>query len=182
MSEYRKYKELIKIEVYLNQKCSLLKKIQHKYFTPNTNVVYLIRRQQLFWNLKGLFRLYSKLIYLKIYRKYNCCVFPDAIIGKGLHIHHPIGIVIGHCNIGDNFTIMQNCTIGEKNIGEYSRNRTGPKIGNNVTIGVNSCILGAVSITNNVVIGANSVVNKSVNESGIYAGTPIKFLSKYDKG
>jgi acetyltransferase-like isoleucine patch superfamily enzyme len=49
------------------------------------------------------------------------------------------------------------------------------RIGNKVSIGSNSTIL-PVSICNNVVIGAGSVVTKDIDEPGIYAGNPAKFI------
>lgn len=48
-------------------------------------------------------------------------------------------------------------------------------IGNNVSIGSNATIL-PVSICNNVVIGAGAVVTKNINQPGIYAGNPARFI------
>jgi acetyltransferase-like isoleucine patch superfamily enzyme len=48
-------------------------------------------------------------------------------------------------------------------------------IGNHVSIGSNSTLL-PVSICDDVVIGAGSVVTKDINQPGIYAGNPAKFI------
>lgn len=50
------------------------------------------------------------------------------------------------------------------------------KIGNNVCIGNDALILPGIKICNNVIIGANSVVTKFINNSGIYAGVPCKYI------
>jgi acetyltransferase-like isoleucine patch superfamily enzyme len=49
------------------------------------------------------------------------------------------------------------------------------RIGNNVSIGTNATVM-PVTICDRVVIGAGSVVTKSINEPGIYAGNPARFL------
>lgn len=160
------------------EKISFLRRIILKYVTPSTSFVYFSRKMwyhyQVGW---GISKLKSKLLYLYIYRRYNCCVFQDAIVGKGLKVHHPLGIVIGHCIIGENCTILQNVTIGEKRIGENTDsidNR--PRIGDNVTICAGACILGKINIIRDTVIAANSVVIKDITTSGVWGGIPAKLL------
>jgi len=48
-------------------------------------------------------------------------------------------------------------------------------IGNHVSIGSNATIL-PVSICDDVVIGAGAVVTKDINQPGVYAGNPAKFV------
>jgi acetyltransferase-like isoleucine patch superfamily enzyme len=48
------------------------------------------------------------------------------------------------------------------------------KIGNDVWLAANTVILPGVSICSHVVIGANSVVNKTIEEPGVYAGSPAR--------
>ena len=103
----------------------------------------------------------------KIYKKYGCIISPNANIGKGLMLPHPIGIVIGAgAEIGDNVTIYQNVTIGRKyqNVAEY------PKIGNNVIIYSNTSVIGNITIGENSIIGCNSVVLKSIDKNSVCAG------------
>lgn len=82
--------------------------------------------------------------------------------GKGLRIEHPVGIVIGSkVIVGENCTISQGVTIGEKyndhrSLGGY------PVLGNNISIGVNTIILGKITIGNNVSTGANSLILANV--------------------
>lgn len=108
------------------------------------------------------------------------------------------------CNIfvGDNFyagyncvmldyaeiRIGDNCLIGP-NVGIYTashdlapegRYKTGYaesiKIGNNVWIGGNSCVLPGVTIGDGAVIAAGSVVSEDVDPFTVVGGTPAKFI------
>lgn len=51
-------------------------------------------------------------------------------------------------------------------------------IGDNVQVGAGSIILQGVSICSNVIVGAGSVVSRSIEEPGIYVGSPAKILEK----
>ncbi|MGD0340097.1 MAG: acyltransferase [Bacteroidales bacterium] len=55
---------------------------------------------------------------------------------------------------------------------------SGIKIGNGVIVGYRSLIMMGVEIAANSVIGAQSVVTKSITKSGVYAGSPAKFMKK----
>ena len=52
-------------------------------------------------------------------------------------------------------------------------------IGNDVFIGIKSIIMPGVSICDKVVIGVNTVVTKSITKSGVYVGSPAKFIKEY---
>lgn len=54
------------------------------------------------------------------------------------------------------------------------------KIGDGTWIGINSCILGNVSIGDNCVIGANSFVNKDIPEYSVAVGSPAKVIKMFD--
>ena len=101
-------------------------------------------------------------------RRYGIHMTPGTKIGKGLRIAHPTSIVVTHCEIGENFTIYQNCTIGQK----FYKSGWYPKIGYNVTLYANSSIIGDVTVADNVVIGANSLLVKDALEPGNYVGSP----------
>ncbi|EJT6165213.1 hypothetical protein N2W22_001681 [Clostridium perfringens] len=51
-------------------------------------------------------------------------------------------------------------------------------IKNNVWIGLNSIILGNVTIEEGAIIGAGSVVTKNVGKNEIWAGNPAKFIKR----
>ena len=170
----KEYKEILNYELYRvfemrGGKLNPLEKLRIKYFQPNTNCMYLARKMW-FCQKKGrLGKLQAKLLYLKIQRRYGCIIFPTAEVGRGFHITHPTGIVLGNCKAGKDFVIYQNCSVGEKKQGDDC-----PVIGNNVQICTNSVVLGHIRIVDNVKIGAQSLVLHDINESGIYAGNPLR--------
>lgn len=123
--------------------------------------VFLFRIAQYF-NSKGAFCSYlAKKIQDNINIKYSTDININARIGVGLRIAHLPGIVIsGYATIGCNFFVRQNTTIGIKTLGLNSYIL---KIGDNVSIGANSCIIGDhINIGDNVTIGAMSLVNNDV--------------------
>lgn len=97
----------------------------------------------------------------KLNLKYGVDIGLDAVIGPGLRIAHLPGVVIsGYAQIGRNFFIRQNTTIGIKTLG---LDRYDLSIGDNVSVGANSCIIGDnLVVGDNVTIGAMSLVNKDV--------------------
>ena len=129
--------------------------------------LFLFRLAQYLNARKGLFRVYAKRLERKINLKYGVEISIDAKIGPGFRIGHLPGIVItGYVQIGRNFFIRQNTTIGIKTMGlpEYDL-----KIGDNVSVGANSCIIAdTLSIGDNVTIGAMSFVNKNIPEGATF--------------
>ncbi|MGF6451606.1 serine O-acetyltransferase [Pseudomonas sp. ILQ215 TE3946] len=107
-----------------------------------------------FWKRRG------KLLNEKISREFNVEIMLGATIGEGLWIAHPTGIVItSHAEIGKNFKIWQNCTIGIKGQSDDIK----LVIGDGVRVHAHSCIISDnLALGDNVVVGAGSFINKSV--------------------
>ena len=106
---------------------------------------------------------------------FSCDISYKCKIGKNCEFpHHALGCVI-HPNaiIGNNCKILHSVTIGGKTGCKHL-----PIIGDNVLIGANSVILGAVKIGNNSIIGAGSVVLHDVQKNDIVAGNPAKSIKK----
>jgi acetyltransferase-like isoleucine patch superfamily enzyme len=55
--------------------------------------------------------------------------------------------------------------------------KEGIYIGENIWFGARVTVLDGVKITDNVVVGACSLVTKSIDEAGVYVGTPVKKLN-----
>ncbi len=121
---------------------------------------------------------------------YECSLGDNTFVGPFVEIQK--GVVIGknckvqsHSFICELVSIGDNCFISHgvmfindlfkegKPAGGKVENWYPTSIGNNVAIGTNATIL-PVSICDNVVIGAGSVVTKNIEESGIYAGNPVR--------
>lgn len=108
----------------------------------------------------------------KLLIKYGVTVGAHSRVGKNLKIEHHQGIVIGrNAVLGDNCTIYQQVTLGQKE-------EKFPTVGNNVVIYPGARIIGDITIGNNVVIGTNAVVLKSVPDNCIVAGVPAKIIGK----
>lgn len=60
--------------------------------------------------------------------------------------------------------------IGIKRSGEY------PVIGDNVTVGINSTIIGSVHIGDGAIVGAGSVVVKDVPSYAVVCGNPASVI------
>ena len=101
-------------------------------------------------------------------------IHPAAKLGRGVFIDHGMGVVIGEtAEIGDNCTIYQGVTLGGTSLSHGKRH---PTLGNNVTIGVNAAVLGAITIGDNSKIGGGSVVVKDVPPNSTVVGVPARIV------
>lgn len=107
-------------------------------------------------------------------------------IGENFYANH--NLIILDCNkvkFGNNVFIAPNCsfyTAGHpldaerRNKGlEYAKPI---KVGNNVWIGGNVCVLPGVTIGDNVVIGAGSIVTKDIPSNVVAVGNPCKIIKE----
>lgn len=119
---------------------------------------------------------FLSLILSWIYKKERTLyLLPDgANIGNNLMIWHGFSTIINAQSIGDNCSIWQQVTIGNKLDDIESK----PVIGNNVKICAGSIVVGNIKIGNNVIIGAGSVVTKDVPSNCVIAGVPAKIIKK----
>ena len=114
----------------------------------------------------------TKLRYL-FWFKYRYFTIPlDVKIGGGLSYSHPYSTILNAKKIGENFSVKNNVTIGNKNDDENMR----PVIGDNVYVGVGAIIIGDVTIGNNVIIGAGSVVVKDIPNDSVVVGNPARII------
>ena len=81
--------------------------------------------------------------------------------------------MITNAVIGENFTIFQNCTIGQKYASKMGYGMV-PHIGNNCSMYASSSIIGSVDVADNVIIGAHACLLSDAKEAGVYVGVPAK--------
>lgn len=113
---------------------------------------------------------FRKLRLLHYSRKYGLEISLTAEIGRGLYLGHPYNITVGTgAKIGNNVNLHKGCTIGKSNWGEK---RGVPVIGDCVFVGINSTIVGNVTIGNDVMIAPNSFINFDVPDHSIVIGNP----------
>ncbi len=106
-------------------------------------------------------------------------IHPAAKIGKGVFIDHGMGVVIGETSeIGDGCTIYQGVTLGGTSLSHGKRH---PTLGRNVTVGVNSAVLGAIRLGDNVKVGGGSVVVKDVPANATVVGVPARIVAQDGK-
>lgn len=93
-------------------------------------------------------------------------------VGPGLQLTHPSGVVVGYMTvIGENCTLMQQVTLGQKNV-HGSAGSGNPLLADDVVISAGAKVLGCVTIGRGAVVGANSVVLDDVPDGAIAVGVP----------
>lgn len=106
-------------------------------------------------------------------------IHPGAKIGRGVFIDHGSGVVIGEtAEIGDGCTIYQGVTLGGTSLSHGKRH---PTLGRNVTVGVNSSVLGAIVLGDNAKVGGGSVVVKDVPANATVVGVPARVVMQDGK-
>jgi serine O-acetyltransferase len=106
-------------------------------------------------------------------------IHPGVKIGKGIFIDHGMGVVFGEtAEIGDGCTIYQGVTLGGTSLSHGKRH---PTLGRNVTVGVNSSVLGAIVLGDNAKVGGGSVVVKDVPANATVVGVPARVVAQDGK-
>lgn len=112
---------------------------------------------------------------------HGCDISRRAIIGPGMTIYHPVGIVVGDCESGNNLRISNGVTIGNRDKRQIE-GRENPRIGNNVVIYAGAVVIGPIVIGDDVIIAPNAVVIDDVPARLVVGGIPAKPLKKRRAG
>ncbi len=171
----RKLSEYINEEILKNSKRPLLRLINIYFLTyGQSNCILNYRIGQNLYT-----RGYTKIgryFYTKLQRNYGVYIHPDAQIGIGLSLPHPVGIVIGQgVKIGENSVIYQNTTFGGARRGDWQANNY-PTIAAGVVVFSGAVIVGSIDIGASCTIGANAVVTKNFPNNCTVAGVPAKIV------
>jgi serine O-acetyltransferase len=106
-------------------------------------------------------------------------IHPGAVIGQRVFIDHGMGVVIGEtAEVGDGCTIYQGVTLGGTSLARTKRH---PTLGENVTVGANACVLGAITVGNSARIGSGSVVVRDVAANATVVGVPARVVAQDGK-
>lgn len=144
-------------------------KFEKDYIYLITVFIKYLRYSEFYYNNNKKIRLF--LIRKKknrLERKLNI-VIPLNTVGKGLLIEHGNVIINQGARIGENAIFH-----GFNVVGTKANGTPAPAIGNNFNLGCNSTVIGPIKICDNVRVGANSLIIKNIENSGIYAGNPLR--------
>ncbi len=174
-------KYLIHIVVYYKYRNALIRDemdmYADKWNCPYGGVLKLIWLLENFPEYRNVFyhRTNSKLL-SKIYKGQHALYIQVSSdkLGEKFMIWHGFSTIINAERIGNNCSIWQQVTIGNKLDKEGKK----PVIGNNVKICAGSIIIGDVTIGDNVIIGAGAVVTKDVPANSVAVGVPAKCLNR----
>lgn len=111
-----------------------------------------------------------RLVYRYMRSRYGLEIPYSTQIGPGLYLGHAYNITVNASSrIGKNCNLHKGVTIGQESRG---KRKGAPTIGDCVWVGVNSTIVGSVSIGDDVLIAPNSFVNCDVPSHSIVLGSP----------
>ncbi|HWG32555.1 MAG TPA: hypothetical protein VN650_00210 [Gemmatimonadaceae bacterium] len=101
-----------------------------------------------------------------------------ASIGPGFYIGHLGTIYVGRCEVGANFSLTHNVTLG---VGGRGAVRGLPRIGDNVWLGTGTIVFGDIAIGDGVAVMSGSIVSFNIPRRSLVGGNPARVLLRgYD--
>ena len=102
-------------------------------------------------------------------------IHPGATIGRRVVIDHGMGIVIGEtATVGNGCLLYKGIVLGGTSLERKVRH---PQLGEDVVVGSNACILGAIHVGPGARIGSGSVVIRDVPEGATVVGVPARIIA-----
>jgi len=142
---------------------------------PGLHAIILHRLAHWFWKHKLYF--FGRLISHKSRFLTGIEIHPGAKIGRRVFIDHGMGVVIGEtAEVGDDVLIYKGVLLGGTSLEKKKRH---PTIGNNVILGSNAIVLGAITIGDHARVGAASVVTHDVPANATAVGVPARISLGY---
>ncbi len=116
-------------------------------------------------------RSFLKLKMMRLGRKYGLEIKTETQLGEGFLMIHPYNItIVTGAKLGRNVNMLKGSTVG-KSEGKHPGI---PIIGNDVYIGLNSTVIGGITVGDDVLIGPNTVVNQDVPSHSVVVGNPCR--------
>ncbi len=98
-------------------------------------------------------------------------VMPNSFVGSGVFVDR--GVVVNTSSV-----VEHDSSVGPfSHIGPNACLTGAVEIGANVLLGAGSVVIPKITITRGVTVGAGSVVTSNIEESGTYAGSPVRRIS-----
>lgn len=116
--------------------------------------------------------LLSRFMRYRLRVEHASIVSPDALIGPGLTLPHPVSVVIGpHVAIGDNCTIFQCTSIGGRS-SPQAPDEQRVVVEDDVRIYAGARITGDTTVGRGSIIGANAVVTQDLEPGSFSKAVP----------
>lgn len=166
-------KKILKNDFHRYNESSIL-----KLYFKDIGFRYLYHYRHLIFSKKffGL-KLFHKARVFSLSHKTGIEIFSKNV-DEGILLLHPYNITVNSsAKIGKNVTLLKGCTIGSVKEGKKAGV---PIIKDNVYIGLNSTIVGNITIEEDVLICANTFVNFDVPAHSIVIGNPAVIHHKFN--
>jgi len=99
-------------------------------------------------------------------------IHPGAELGRRVFIDHGMGVVVGETAVvGDDVSMYHGVTLGGNDPRPVKRH---PTVGDNVTLGAQSTLVGDITIGDDANVGAGAVVVEDVPAGATVVGNPAK--------
>lgn len=180
LSEDRKIKSRAQLREYLEADCARYPMSGRRILPYLLQIsegailrrhIVLLRKTEYYTNTGR--KLLALLFYARLMKFQNrhCIHVPLNTCGKGLWISHVFPLCMnGNVTIGEYCRIMPMVSV----IGDDELNLA-PTVGDHVTLGIGSTLIGGIRIADGVTVGAGAVVTKDCLEPGVtIAGVPAK--------
>ncbi len=140
---------------------------------PGLHALWVHRLSNLLWN-RGLVVLPRFLSHLARFAT-GIEIHPGAAIGEGVFIDHGMAVVIGEtAQVGDGCVLYKGVVLGGVS---QARVRRHPRLGRDVVVGSNACVLGAIDVGEGARIGSGSVVIRDVPAGATVVGVPGRVVA-----
>jgi len=110
----------------------------------------------------------------------NCKIQSHTFVCEGVTIGDNCSIGHGVMFINDNYPKATNPNGGLETKEDWEKRFVKTDIGNNVSIGSNTTILGGITIGDSVLIGAGAVVTKDIPPNTTVAGNPARKIDTHE--
>lgn len=107
-------------------------------------------------------------------------IHPGADLGRRVFVDHGMGVVIGEtAEVGDDVAMYHGVTLGGDDPRPVKRH---PTVGDRVTLGANSTLVGDIEIGNDASVGAGAVVVDDVPSGATVVGNPAERVDEGAEG
>ncbi len=107
-------------------------------------------------------------------------IHPGAELGRRVFVDHGMGVVIGEtAEVGDDVAMYHGVTLGGDDPQPVKRH---PTVGDGVTLGAQSTLVGDIIIGDGATVGAGAVVVEDVPPGATVVGNPAKIVDEDGEG